>query len=193
MDAAEAYENHAREFLAVRDRSSTGAEVVRRWAGSLRPGSEVLELACGGGLPVTRELVDAGLNVWAIDSSKTLLAEFEARFPGVPVRRQRVQESDGFSRRFDAVIAVGILFLLDEADQKRLIARVQEMLLPGGRFLFSAPLETGRWNDLTTGIESLSLGQEAYEAALAGAGLRLVDRYRDEGNGNYYDAERAPD
>ena len=192
-DPADAYEAHAREFLAVREIAGVGAEVIRAWAGSLSREADVLELGCGGGLPVTRVLVDAGLRVSAIDSSPTMLATFRSRFPEVPVRCERVQESDGFGRLFGAVVAVGLMFLLNEKEQLRLIARAPGMLLPGGRFLFAAPREAGCWKDMTTGVESRSLGRETYEAALEGAGFRVIGCYTDEGNGNYYDSALSAD
>jgi len=58
-ESARAYEAHARQFLEKRDRSTIGVGVVQRWAESLPGGSEVLEIACGGGVPVSRVLVTA--------------------------------------------------------------------------------------------------------------------------------------
>lgn len=77
--SARAYENHAQKFLDQRDRSTIGVGVVQQWAKSLPGGSEVLEIAWVGGIPVTRTLAAAGLRRWAVDSSPTLVAEF---FPG---------------------------------------------------------------------------------------------------------------
>ena len=80
MESASEYDQNAIEFLRERDKSWIGAEVVRRWAHTLPKGAKVIELACGGGYPVTKELVDAGLRLWAIDSSSTLVSKFRSRF-----------------------------------------------------------------------------------------------------------------
>jgi len=72
----DAYERHARKFLQRRDVSRVGIQVADRWARSLKPGAEVIEIACGGGIPVTRTLVDAELKIWAVDSSPSLIAVF---------------------------------------------------------------------------------------------------------------------
>ncbi len=95
-DSASAYEKHARAFLSARDRTTTGTAVVERWARSINPGTEVLEIGCGGGFPVTRVLVDAGLKLWAVDSSPTLLSEFRARFPEIPVECARASQCSLF-------------------------------------------------------------------------------------------------
>ncbi len=189
-DSEKAYEIHARKYLRIRDKSAVGIDIIERWARLLDPGSDVLEIACGGGIPVTRTLMNAGVKIWAVDSSPTLVQAFRARFPSTPVQCARVQECDYFGRKFGAVVSIGLIFLLADDDQIELIHRVSEILVPGGRFLFTAPLEIGTWVDMTTGHECRSLGRERYEAALQESRFRLVGRYADEGKNNHYDAVR---
>jgi cyclopropane fatty-acyl-phospholipid synthase-like methyltransferase len=190
MDSAKAYETHAQEFLRGRDRSPIGTNVVEQWARTLRKGACVIELACGGGYPITQVLHVAGLNLWAIDSSPTLVAEFQSRFPTIPIHCEKVQESEFFGRKFDGAIAIGLIFLLSEQEQANLIHRVSEILEPEGRFLFTAPIQAGTWNDLNTGLKCISLGQEHYVELLNNAGLRVVANYKDVGENDYYNAEK---
>jgi SAM-dependent methyltransferase len=190
-DSAIAYETRAQDFLRGRDESMIGSQVVEQWARKLCSGAEVIELACGGGYPITRVLHSAGLKLWAIDSSPTLVTEFERRFPSVPVQCAKVQDSGFFGRTYDAAIAVGLLFLLPESDQLALIENVGKILVPGGRFLFTAPIEIGKWNDLNTGIVCQSLGRARYETCLNAAGFRIVGTFIDKGENNYYDTERT--
>jgi cyclopropane fatty-acyl-phospholipid synthase-like methyltransferase len=103
----------------------------------------------------------------------------------------RVQESDFFDRTYDGAIAIGLIFLLSESDQSTLISRVSKILVPGGRFLFTAPIEKGDWIDMNTGLECRSLGQASYEEYLRKAGFRVVATFTDKGANNYYDVERA--
>jgi SAM-dependent methyltransferase len=189
-DSATAYEVHALAFLQGRDASMIGSQVVEQWARSLRSGAEVIELACGGGYPITKVLHAVGLKLWAMDSSPTLVAAFEHRFPSVPVQCARVQGFEFFGRTFDAAIAVGLMFLLPEHDQLALIDNVSKRLVPGGRFLFMAPIEVGTWRDLNTGMLCQSLGRERYETCLNAAGFRVVNTFIDKGVNHYYDAER---
>lgn len=191
LDSSRAYENHAQKFLTVRDRSTVGISVIEQWAHSLPAGSDVLEIACGGGIPVTRTLAIAGLKLWAVDSSPTLISEFKVRFPDVPVECAHALESDYFGRKFSAVIAIGLIFLLSEDEQVRLIHRVSELLSSGGRFLFTAPVEIGTWSDVNTGHECRSLGRERYESILREAQFRLLDNHVDEGDNHYHEVERS--
>ena len=191
MDSADAYDQHAAAFLRLRDRSTIGAEVVGAWAQSLTRGTEVIEIACGGGLPVTRVLADAGLRIWAIDASPTLLETFRGRFPDIPVQCARAQHSDFFDRKFAAAISIGLVFLLSAAEQQGLIHRVAEALLPGGRFLFTAPVEVGTWTDTVTGHACHSLGRDAYQRVFREAGLLPLGTRVDEGRNNYYEVTKT--
>ena len=188
MDSAIAYEKNAKDFMQAR--SNCGYKVVRQWADSLESGAEVLEVACGSGFPVSKELVESGLKLWAIDSSKTLTNEFAKNFPDVQVKCERFQDSDFFNKTYNAVIAIGLLFLLTENEQGQLLSKVSEVLEPGGKFLFTAPTEIGNWRDLNTGITCTSLGQEKYQELLANSRLKIISTFVDEGKNNYYETER---
>ncbi len=189
-DSAIAYERCAHAFLNARDQSMIGAQLVALWARSLKKDAEVIELACGAGYPITSALQHPNLKLWAIDSSPTLVDAFQRRFPYVPIACEKVQDSDFFGRSYDAVVAVGLLFLLPESEQIALINRIASILVPGGRFLFTAPIETGCWVDLNSGIMCQSLGSARYQSALNDAGFHVTARLIDEGENHYFDAQR---
>ena len=76
--------------------------------------NDFLELGGGSGQPVTKALVTAGLQVFAIDASPTLLDRFRQAFPSVETRCENVLSSNFFDRQFAAGVAVGLVFLLQE-------------------------------------------------------------------------------
>jgi len=190
MKAAHFYEAQALKYLEHRDRSRVGAEVVQSWVRSLPFGTSVVEIACGGGYPITQVLVDSGLAVWAIDTSPTLLRQFRLRFPTIPTQCASALDSDYFGRTFEAVISIGLVSFLREDEQLAFIHRVSEILEPRGHFLFTAPVETGTWQDVATGLDCWSLGRIAYTRALERNGLRVIRTHVDEGENNYYEAEK---
>jgi cyclopropane fatty-acyl-phospholipid synthase-like methyltransferase len=183
------WEAIALEFVAAR--SDVGSDVVRRWSKHLRPGGEVVDIGCGSGAPISLALVENGFTVCGIDASPTLLSMFRRRFPQADAACETVQNSTFFGRKFDGATAVGLMFLLSEDDQQKLIDNVAQAIRPGGRFLFSAPRHPCEWTDLQTGQPSLSLGEEKYQQLLAGAGMRLMNRYVDDGGNHYLDAALA--
>ena len=184
-DWSNGYEGIAEAFMRAR-RASIGPRVVRRWSTALPAGASILDLGCGSGTPISEVLLQEGFAVYGVDASETLTARFRERFPGVPVECSPVEESLFFSRRFDAAIAWGLLFLLPADTQRSLIGKVARALNCDGRFLFTAPREAGTWADGMTGLSSYSLGYEAYAQELEANDLRLVGNDLDEGDNYYY-------
>jgi 2-polyprenyl-3-methyl-5-hydroxy-6-metoxy-1,4-benzoquinol methylase len=189
-DLSNGYESVAQAFMARHGRSAIGVANVRAWARALPCGASILDLGCGSGVPISRALIEDGFSVYGVDASATMVAAFRDRFPQAPVACEAVEHSAFFSRTFDGVIAWGLMFLLPAEVQQAVIRKVAAALNPGGRFLFTSPEQACTWADALTGLPSLSLGGEAYKAALHSAGLTLVGQYRDEGDNHYYDAAR---
>ena len=190
-DRSNGYEGVAAEFLAGRgspQSAGIGAGTVRAWARQLTPGASVLDLGCGSGLPITVVLLDAGLDVYALDASPSFVAAFTLRFPKTPVVCEAVEESSFFGRQFDAMLAWGLMFLLSPPAQRALIPRICAALSSGGRLLFTSPPKAITWNDAMTGLESRSLGAAEYRRLLSAAGLAVLREYEDEGENHYYDA-----
>jgi cyclopropane fatty-acyl-phospholipid synthase-like methyltransferase len=187
-DPSNGYEAVAAEFIARREQSEIGVATVRKWARSLKPGASILDLGCGHGAPISAALLADGFEIYGVDSSPTLTAMFRNRFPRAHVACEAVEDSSFFGRQFDGVIAVGLMFLLNEDVQKKLIRRVAQILNPHGRFLFSAPAQACTWTDVLTRHQSLSLGARVYADLLANAGLTLLGEYLDEGDNHYYDS-----
>lgn len=185
-DPSNGYEAIASEYMRRREQSGIGITTVQTWARSLKPGAAILDLGCGHGLPISAALMDEGFVVYGVDASPSLTAAFRSRFPHAHVVCEAVEDSNFFGRKFDAVLAVGLMFLLPADRQGKFIARVAQTLNSGGRFLFTSPAEACSWDDVLTGQQSRSLGAQAYEAILAKAGLALVDECLDEGDNHYY-------
>ncbi|HEY2855685.1 MAG TPA: class I SAM-dependent methyltransferase [Gemmatimonadaceae bacterium] len=195
-DRSNGYERVSKEFLAGRGRApstAVGAREVRDWARTLPRGATVLDLGCGSGLPITKQLVDEGLSVFAIDASPSMVQAFRKNFPEIPIACEAVEESTFFGRTFDAVVSWGLIFLLAEQDQRHVIQRIASVLGPGGRLLFTTCGADGpvTWTDVMTGLESRSIGREEYRRELSAAGLVVVGEYDDEGENHYFDARKS--
>ena len=174
----------------MRVRSNIGAALLRDWAiRNLPRGSTILDVGCGSGKPVAAALAEEGFEISGIDASSKLIAAFRQRFPDARTACEPAQDSDFFGMKFDAVICIGLLFLLRENDQKEVIGRVAKALKPRGRFLFTSPRAPLQWADSLTGRLSLSLGAEEYARLLRAQGLTLHDCWCDEGENNYFDAQ----
>ena len=193
MDRSNGYEAVSEEFLARRGNSRTrsnaiGVKEVRKWAKTLPRGSSVIDLGCGPGFPITVVLVEEGLQVFGVEAAPSLVAAFQRNLPGTPIICESVLESRLFDRTFDAVLSIGLMFLLKAEEQKRLIQRFAEILTPGGRLLFTSTAKPAVWNDGMTGLESVSLGAEEYRRLLRASGISVAEEYEDEGESHYFEA-----
>jgi SAM-dependent methyltransferase len=196
MDLSNGYESVSEEFLARRGNRETrsmaiGVKEVRRWAKMLARGSTVVDLGCGPGIPITAVLVEEGLQVFGVDAAPSLVAAFQRNLPGIPIVCESVLETRFFDRTFDAVLSIGLVFLLKAQEQHRLIRRFAEALAPGGRLLFTSPAKPAVWKDAMTGLESTSLGAEKYKKLLGAPGISVVEEYEDAGQNHYFDAFRT--
>jgi SAM-dependent methyltransferase len=188
MDHANGYEEHAEAFMRSRH-PRIGQDVAREWARAFPPSATVLELGCGDGV-ISEVLVDAGLTLYAVDASPTLLRAFGERFPAAKVECATAEESTYFNRTFDGVIAVGLIFLLPEDAQRTVLSKVSDVLTSGGRFLFTAPRQACTWVDVLTKRESRSLGVEAYEGLLRSLSFEVSSGRVDEGENHYFFATK---
>jgi SAM-dependent methyltransferase len=192
VDRSNGYEAIAPQFLKIRGTAinGIGSSAVRNWARTLKPGSVVLDIGCGTGIPISKALVDEGLIVYGIDASPALASAFHANFPDLPIACEPAEESGLFDRQFDGIISVGLLFLLSEKAQVELVRKAATALRPGGKFVFTATYRPHTWNDILTGIPSNSLGAGRYRELITATGLSIIEEFADEGENYYYNSQK---
>lgn len=183
------------EWYASDRTRQTGVPEVTNLAASISRGSRVLDIGCGNGIPITRTLLDAGHHVVGLDSSVEMLARFRVNLPDTPVIRGRVQTCAFADRTFDAAVAWGVMFHIDQAEQIKAIASVSRVLRIGAPFLFTAgdvegpePIE-GTMDGVVFRYFSFSV--ENYRRVLAEHGFTLVDVHADRGGNTHYLARRS--
>jgi 2-polyprenyl-3-methyl-5-hydroxy-6-metoxy-1,4-benzoquinol methylase len=188
-DPSNGYDGLAREFMTVR--SNVGAATVRQWARRLPPQGTVLDLGCGHGIPISQALIEEGMQIYGLDASSAMISAFRVRFPNVATECNAVEESDFFGRRFDGVVAWGLMFLLAPESQALVVRKISRALLPGGQFLFTAPEIACEWRDVLTGRISTSLGADGYHSILAAEGFTVAGSQEDDGGNHYYLATKS--
>jgi SAM-dependent methyltransferase len=196
MDLSNGYESVAVDFLAHRGNSRTrsnaiGVKEVLNWAQTLPRGGSVIDLGCGPGFPLTVVLVEEGLQVFGVDAAPSFVSAFRHNLPGTPIVCESVLESSFFDQTFDAVLSIGLMFLLKAEEQRRLMQIFADLLVPGGRLLFTSTSKPHLWNDVMTGLESMSLGAEEYRKLLGAVGISVAAEYEDVGENHYFDALMA--
>jgi SAM-dependent methyltransferase len=171
-----------------------GVPEVTALAASLPVGASVLDVGCGTGLPLTRVLLEHGCQVMGVDSSRELLARFQANFPHVPVICAPIQSCELQARTFDAAIAWGVLFHLRHEEQEQAISCIARALKPGAAFLFTSgdvhgSMDGTPMNGVPFRYHSYSV--EGYRGLLRAHGLTLEATHKDPGENVYFLSRRT--
>lgn len=160
------YTREAAAYAARSDRIGTTKE-LNRFVAQLPKHATVLDLGCGTGRD-TQALIDAGLDVTAIDGSAEMAREAEKRIG----RRVRVLlfENLDYTEAFDGIWANASLLHVPRAGLAPVLARVYRALTPAG-ILFASFKSGGKEGRDTLGRYYNYLDPPELEAALKTAGL----------------------
>jgi SAM-dependent methyltransferase len=109
-------------------------EWVRDLEARLRPGSDVLDLGCGRGVPVARELARRH-RVTGVDISAVQIELARHHVPEASFVHADATELDIAHASLDAVVALHLFGHVPVNEQPGLIGRIGEWLRPAGWFL----------------------------------------------------------
>jgi SAM-dependent methyltransferase len=170
---AEGYDAISERYLAWSDLRPSATRL--RYLGlalELTPaGSDVLELGCGAGVPMTAALAE-GRTVTGIDISATQIAAARRNVPGATFTQADMTALDFEPASFDAVVAFYALTHVPRDEQGDLLGRIRRWLRPGGLFLASMGAD-----DEPGDVEADWLGVDMYFSHYgAKANRRLVER-----------------
>jgi 2-polyprenyl-3-methyl-5-hydroxy-6-metoxy-1,4-benzoquinol methylase len=169
------YEENAAAWDRMRGRDLHERHWLDRFLTDVRPGGAILDIGCGMGEPIARDLIERGLAVTGLDSSPSLIAVARERFPA---HEWAVADMRGLDlgRRFDGLLAWHSLFHLSPDDQRPMFARFAAHAAPGAPLMFTSGIEhgeaIGEW--MGEPLYHGSLDAAEYEALLAANGFKTV-------------------
>jgi SAM-dependent methyltransferase len=132
------YERHASDWDADRRRLGWNDKVWHdRLVALLQKGARVLDLGCGGGMPVASHLVAQGMRVTGVDASPSLIALCRERLPD---EEWIVADMRGLTleARFDGILAWDSFFHLTPDDQRAMFAVFATHARPGAILMFNS-------------------------------------------------------
>jgi SAM-dependent methyltransferase len=184
------------EWYASERVDRTGVPEVTALAQSLPRAARVLDIGCGNGIPITRALLGTGHRIVAVDSSSEMLARFRHNCAGTPSVHGVVQNLPFADAVFDAAVAWGILFHLDQHEQLKALASVSRLLKAGAPFLFTSGDADGNSADVVGTMNGVafhyySFSRDDYRRVLGENGFTLTDVHADSGKNTYYLAHKS--
>lgn len=157
----------------------------------LPPAAAVLDLGCGCGIPLDRDLAAAGHQVTGIDISDVQIERARRLVPGARFHRADATGAEFDPASFDAIIFLYAIIHIPLDEQAGLLHRVAGWLRPGGWLLLTAGQNawTGSeagWLDGTTPMWWSHAAADDYRTWLDAAGLEVThQRHVPEGTAGH--------
>ena len=127
------------DALSYRYRGDTEEpERYATWLGQLRervPGGAILDLGCGCGVPLARDLAARGYAVTGVDLSAVQVARARQLVPAARFLQADATQIRFPPSSFDAVVSLYALIHLPLDEQPALLGRIGRWLRPGGWLL----------------------------------------------------------
>ena len=123
----------------------------------------VLDLGCGPGVPVTKELVKRGFKVKAIDFSEEMIKIAKTNVPQASFEKISMTEID-YKNEFDGVIASYTMLCLDPGNFDIAASKISRSLKKGGFFFIALnePIQEYTEEDYYTKIDGQTIYSRPY-------------------------------
>lgn len=184
------YERHGQAWASLRSCNLVEGIWLNRFCDLLPTGSAVLDIGCGSGVPIARELLQRGFIVTGVDGSSTMLALFRKNLPETPWVLMDMRRL-ALDQRFAGLLAWDSFFHLSPDDQRGMFARFKAHALPGAALMFTSGITEGSKVGELEGdpLYHGSLGYDEYRASLEMVGFEVVDHVANDatcGNRNVW-------
>ncbi len=169
------YQRHGVAWAKLRSREMLEKRWLDRFCALLPAGAAVLDIGCGSGLPIARELIRRGFDVTGVDGTPTMLAQFQRNLPGIAAHLVDMRQLF-LARCFAGMIAWDSFFHLSPEDQRGMFSRFQAHAAPGAALMFTSGDAEGEAIGELEGdpLYHGSLDPEEYRNLLADAGFAVI-------------------
>lgn len=167
------YDAHGRSWDADRqaehrpDGHSFEHHWLERLVAHLPEVSSILDLGCGGGIPVAKFLIERSFRVTGVDASSTMIELWRSRFPGNRALLADMRQLD-LGERFNGIIAWDSFFHLPQDDQRAMFQTFARHAAPDSVLLFTSGGSLGEAIGSLRGepLYHASLDPQEYESLL---------------------------
>lgn len=132
----EGYNTITREYYSERDLFKNETE-IQEFISYLPENGTILDIGCGGGIPVLRTLVDAGYDAKGIDFSQSMLDLAKKNVPEAELILGDITKTNFESESLDGIISTYAFIHIFRTQHPLLYTKVFRWLKPGGIMLVS--------------------------------------------------------
>ncbi len=175
LSVIDVYQRHGVAWAGLRGDALMEGSWLDRFCALLPAGAAVLDIGCGSGLPIARELIRRGFEVTGVDGTPTMIALFRSNLPGIPAYHADMREL-ALGRPFAGLLAWDSFFHLSPDDQRAMFSRFQAHAAPGAALMFtSGPAEGNAIGELNGDpLYHGSLNPDEYRTFLAATGFEVI-------------------
>lgn len=175
------YQRHGSAWAELRSDRLVEGPWLDRFCILLPAGSAVLDIGCGSGLPIARELIRRSFDVTGVDATPKMLALFRRNLPGISAHLADMRQL-ALGRRFAGLLAWDSFFHLSPEDQRAMFSRFQAHAAPGAALMFTSGMVEGNAIGELEGdpLYHGSLGPVEYRTLLDTAGFEVVDHVMED-------------
>lgn len=175
------YQRHGSAWAKLRGNRLAEGTWLERFCNALPVGATVLDIGCGSGEPIARDLVRRGFRVTGLDATPTMVGLFRRHLPDIPVHLADMREL-ALDERFAGLIAWDSFFHLSPDDQRPMFARFQAHAAPGAMLMFTSGTTEGTALGQLEGATLYhgSLGSAEYRTLLASTGFEVIDHAEED-------------
>lgn len=134
VGAMQPFDQLAEIYQNVHSDNPAQAALIDRIAALILPGSSVLDLGCGTGVPTAANFIAAGHRVIGVDIAEGMLRHAREQVPAAEFVRADVKDLPADYGTYDAVTAFFCLLMLSKADIEKTLQKVAGWVRPGGYF-----------------------------------------------------------
>ncbi len=135
----ETFTQFADKYLLTRENEFNNSSQLEFLAESIQPiaGKNVLELGCGGGVPILKYFYDRKANVTGIDFCDKMIQRAKLNLPKANLVLADITQSPLPHQHYDLIISFYTIFVLELSQQFFLFEKIYQSLKPGGKTYFT--------------------------------------------------------
>lgn len=169
------YRRHGARWAELRGDRLVEGRWLDRFCALIPEGGQILDLGCGSGLPLARELADRGFAVTGVDGAPEMLELFRHNLPDSKAVLMDMRALS-LGERFSGILAWDSFFHLAPTDQRGMFGRFAAHAAQGCALMFTSGPAEGEAIGELEGVPLYhgSLGADEYRSLLRAHGFRVV-------------------